>query len=249
MIKIFSLTRLLIDPLIAVFLSLWLISMPSFADDQVVTMSVGEKVSQEKQQKTLVQDQFVAVLADVTEQLSTGRSAYLNDPVAYYDFLVTSVVNHWDSASTSRALLGKQAFLELDQAQRSAMINAVEQTLIRYAYEGLENYSGQVFKVADVVVNVDVGRGWVQVVMESPLLPDINLDLLIKRNEQGHWRAVDVRVKGITYVKVKKYQYRNLLKEQGLNALVQSLADKNKAHFMVLCKNLMDPKQMGRKPC
>jgi phospholipid transport system substrate-binding protein len=242
-------TRTLIDASIAVFLSVWLISMPSVADDQVIKTPVVDKVLEEKQQKALVQDQFAALLANITEQLSTGQAVYLNDPVAYYDFLVTSVVNHWDSASTSRALLGKQAFLGLDQAQRNAMINAVEQTLIRYAYEGLENYSGQVFNVADVVVNANAGRGWVQVVMESPLLPDINLDLLIKRNPQGQWRAVDVRVKGITYVKIKKYQYRDLLKKQGFNALVQSLADKNQSHFMALCKNLMDPKQVGRKPC
>jgi ABC-type transporter MlaC component len=129
------------------------------------------------------------------------------------------------------------------------LVDSVDQTLIRYAFEGLESYGGQVFKVDDVVVNEEKGMGWVQVLMESPILPDINLDLVIKRNPKNEWHAVDVRVKGITYVKIKKYKYREIIEEQGFDALIDNLTTKNTNYFDDICAPLVNPKQKGRAPC
>jgi ABC-type transporter MlaC component len=158
-------------------------------------------------------------------------------------------VASWDSASTSRALVGKQHYTGFNDAQRLILVESVDQTLIRYAFEGLESYGGQVFKVDDVVVNEEKGMGWVQVLMESPILPDINLDLVIKRNLNSQWHAVDVRVKGITYVKIKKYKYREIIEEQGFDALIDNLTTKNTNYFDVICAPLVDSKQKGRAPC
>jgi ABC-type transporter MlaC component len=174
---------------------------------------------------------------------------YIDNPVAYYDFLMATVVASWDSSSTSRALVGKQYYEGFTDAQRAVLVDSVDQTLIRYAFEGLESYGGQVFKVDDVVVNEQKGMGWVQVLMESPILPDINLDLVIKRNLNNVWHAVDVRVKGITYVKIKKYKYREIIEEQGFDALIDNLTTKNTDYFDVICAPIVDPKQKGRAPC
>ena len=196
-----------------------------------------------------VHSQFGALFASVTEQLANRQQMYIDNPVAYYDFLMATVVASWDSASTSRALVGKQYYKGFTDAQRAVLVGSVDQTLIRYAFEGLESYGGQVFKVDDVLVNEQKGMGWVQVLMESPILPDINLDLVIKRNLNNQWHAVDVRVKGITYVKIKKYKYRETIEEQGFDALIDNLTTKNIDYFDVICAPIVDPKQKGRAPC
>ena len=196
-----------------------------------------------------VHSQFGALFASVTEQLANRQQMYIDNPVAYYDFLMATVVASWDSSSTSRALVGKQYYEGFTDAQRAVLVDSVDQTLIRYAFEGLESYGGQVFKVDDVVVNEQKGMGWVQVLMESPILPDINLDLVIKRNLNKQWHAVDVRVKGITYVKIKKYKYREIIEEQGFDALIDNLTTKNTNYFDDICAPLVDPKQKGRAPC
>jgi ABC-type transporter MlaC component len=174
---------------------------------------------------------------------------YLSNPVAYYDFLTSTVINLWDSASTTRALVGKSHYTKLSDQQRLSLIAAVDQTLIRYAFEGLESYGGQVFRVADVVVNEKRGMGWVQVLMESPIIPDINLDILIKRNDANAWQAVDIRVKGITYVAIKKHKYREILEEQGFNALMDNLTDKNTDFFKAVCAGANNPELEGSAPC
>lgn len=199
--------------------------------------------------KAIVHTQFDALFTSVTHQLTNSQKMYLSNPVAYYDFLTSTVINLWDSSSTTRALVGKSHYTKLSDQQRRSLITAVDKTLIRYAFEGLESYGGQAFRVADVVVNEKQGMGWVQVLMESPIIPDINLDILIKRTEANAWQAVDIRVKGITYVAIKKHKYREILEEQGFNALMDNLTDKNTDFFKAVCAGANNPELEGRAPC
>ena len=199
--------------------------------------------------KAIVHTQFDALFTSVSDQLTNNQEMYLSNPVAYYDFLTSTVINLWDSSSTTRALVGKSHYTKLSDQQRLSLITAVDKTLIRYAFEGLESYGGQVFRVADVVVNEKQGMGWVQVLMESPIIPDINLDILIKRTEANAWQAVDIRVKGITYVAIKKHKYREILEEQGFKALMDNLTDKNTDFFKAVCAGANNPELEGSAPC
>ena len=174
---------------------------------------------------------------------------YINNPVAYHEFLSSTVIELWDSSSTTRALIGKAHYSNLTKEQRLTLVENVDQTLIRYAFEGLESYGDQEFKVDDVVVNEEQGMGWVQVLMESPVLPDINLDILIKRISTDTWRAVDIRVKGITYVAIKKRKYREILEEQGFGALIDNLKNKNIEYFDAICAASGTSKELGKAPC
>ena len=217
-----------------------------------VAIELTHELPNPKDARQSVIDEFEKLFVSVTDQLSNTQDKYINDPIAYHAFLMSTVVELWDSSSTTRALLGKKHYESLTKEQRSALISAVDDTLIRYAFEGLESYSGQVFKVDDVVINEEKGMGWVQVLMVSPVIPDINLDLLIKRTPQGDWEAVDVRVKGITYVAIKKHGYREIFEEKGFDSLLVNLSDKNNEYFKVVCESVGMNKmsdQKGKAPC
>ena len=217
-----------------------------------VANEVADELPNPKDARQSVIDEFEQLFVSVTDQLSNRQDKYVNDPIAYHAFLMSTVVELWDSSSTTRALLGKKHYESLVKEQKSVLISAVDETLIRYAFEGLESYSGQVFKVDDVVINEEKGMGWVQVLMVSPVIPDINLDLLIKRTPQGNWRAVDVRVKGITYVTIKKHGYREIFEKKGFDSLLVNLSGKNKEYFRVVCESVGMNKmsdQKGKEPC
>ena len=217
-----------------------------------VASELADELTNAKDTKQSVTAEFEQLFVSVTDQLSNRQDKYVNDPIAYHAFLMSTVVELWDSSSTTRALLGKKHYESLAKEQRIELINAVDETLIRYAFEGLESYSGQVFKVDDVVINEEKGMGWVQVLMVSPVIPNINLDLLIKRTSQGDWKAVDVRVKGITYVAIKKHGYREIFEEKGFDSLLVSLSDKNDEYFKVVCESTVMNKmidQKGKEPC
>lgn len=186
-------------------------------------------------QQQLVRGTFEPLFAAITEQLSTRHSHYVDQPQAYSEFIDSRIKSAWDIDSTTSALVGKERFQKLDKAQQVALVAVVDRTLVRYAFEGLEHYGGQLFRVVDVAVKQQGTMGWVQVLMESPIIPDLNLDLLIKRTSSGGWTAVDIRFKGITYVSIKKHQFREIIEQQGVDALIITLEQKNDDFFNALC--------------
>jgi ABC-type transporter MlaC component len=194
----------------------------------------------------IVLESFDPLFKQVTLELSKNQQRYLADPVAYHQFVNRVVKPLWDSRSTSSALIGRASFERLDKADRLAFVEAVDNTLRRYAFEGLERYSGQLFRVVDVVVNQRASMGWVQVLMESSVIPDLHLDVLIKQASADHWKAVDVRFKGITYVAVKKHKFRKIIAEKGIQALITELQTKNSEYFTDICSSA---KIVGRPPC
>ena len=195
-----------------------------------------------------INNQFQPLFKIVTDELANNQALHLANPAVYAKFINTNVKPMWDVASTTSALIGKERFHALAFPQQRALVRAVDKTLVRYAFEGLEHYSGQRFEVVDTVISKQGNLGWVQVEMQSPIIPDLNLDLLIKRTDSGSWKAVDLRFKGITYVAVKKHQYREIIEEQGIQALIDTLIKKNDEFFSRICAQVA-PEQKVKPPC
>ena len=196
----------------------------------------------------VVEQQFTPLFSEVSVQLSTDKQRYLTDPMAFQEFIDLQLRPLWDMRSTARALVGPENFNAITEAQRQDLVDAVRHTMARYAFEGLEKYSGQQFHIVDVVINQRANMGWVQVLMESALIPDIVLDVLVKQAdpEQGTWQAVDIRFKGITYVSVKKHSFRETIEEQGIETLITDLKRKNRDYFADICSKTQSS---GRAPC
>lgn len=246
---IWNLKQGTVTVVLGLLLMLPMTSLSEEVEKTLVSNANTKPINEAVDGKARVWEQFEKLFGSVTEQLSNHQQMYINNPVAYHEFLSSTVVELWDSSSTTRALLGKAHYSNLSEEQRLTLVDTVDQTLIRYAFEGLESYGDQEFKVDDVVVNEDQGMGWVQVLMESPVLPDINLDILIKRNSADIWRAVDIRVKGVTYVAIKKRKYREILEEQGFSALINNLKNKNTEYFEAVCAASSTAKEQGKPPC
>ncbi len=194
----------------------------------------------------IVLQRFDPMFNQVSLELTKNKQHYLSDPVAYDDFVNRLLKPLWDTQSTSSALIGRQRFEKLSEADKAALVDAVDNTLRRYAFEGLERYSGQLFRVVDVVVNERASMGWVQILMESSLIPDLHIDVLIKQVAEDSWKAVDIRFKGITYVAVKKHKFRETIEEKGIGALISDLQAKNRKYFVDICTKA---NIVSRAPC
>ena len=179
--------------------------------------------------------QFEPIITSVSKQLLSQQEKFKKDPKAFQAFLDKHVRPYWDSSSTAKALIGSKSFNALTEKTQHKLVAAVDKTLVRYAFEGIGFYSGQKFHLVDVAISDSGKMGWVQMMMESQILPDLNLDFLVKRSNSGVWKAVDVRFKGITYVAVKKHQFKKILEKQGAGALITSLEEKNNNFFGELC--------------
>mgnify|MGYP007000152969 len=110
-------------------------------------------------------------------------------------------------------LIGKEIFNTLTFSQFKKLSRTLEVTLVRYAFESLSFYGEQKLNVIDIKLNEQQTLAWLKINMDSPRFPDIHLDLLLKRTFDSHWRGVDFRFKGITYVNLKKNSYRQDFKD------------------------------------
>ena len=187
--------------------------------------------------------QFEPIIASVSKQLLSQQEKFKKDSKSFQAFLDKYVRPYWDSSSTAKALIGSKSFNALTEKTQHKLVAAVDKTLVRYAFEGIGFYSGQKFQLVDVAISDSGKMGWVQMMMESQILPDLNLDFLVKRNNAGVWKAVDVRFKGITYVAVKKHQFKKILEKQGAGELIASLEEKNNKFFGELCASNTVDKQ------
>jgi ABC-type transporter MlaC component len=185
--------------------------------------------------KATLFQQYQPIVNAVSKQLTVNHQIYKKDPNAFQQFLDKYIRLHWNARSTAKALLGAENFKSLNKHSRQLFEVAVETTLLRYAFEGISLYSSQQFQLVDVAISDSGNMGWVQIVMSSKIIPDLNLDVLVKRNLQGIWKAVDVRFKGITYVSVKKHEFQKILNKQGIDFLIASLNEKNNTFFGELC--------------
>ena len=181
-----------------------------------------------------LQSQFQPIVEAISKTLMADFERYTAEPQSFHAFLDQNVRPFWDPSSTAKALVGGANFKALNASTQARLTDAVERTLVRYAFEGITFYNGQKFELVDVAISDSGKMGWVQVVMRSQILPDLNLDILVKRSNTGIWKAVDVRFKGITYVAVKKHGFQKIMQKQGVDALIVSLNGKNNAFFDAL---------------
>lgn len=185
--------------------------------------------------KSSLRLQYEPIIASVSHQLLSQYEQFKKDPKAFQAFLDQFVRPYWNASSTASALIGNTEFKSLSEKTKGDLVQAVDTTLMRYAFEGIAFYSGQKFQLIDVALSDSGKMGWVQVLIKSKVLPDLNLDILVKRNNKGKWQAVDVSFQGITYVAVKKYLFKNILEKQGVGALIANLNEKNNQFFGEPC--------------
>jgi ABC-type transporter MlaC component len=191
----------------------------------------GWSGEQTRDAKGEVRSQYKPILKLVNQNFPANQAAFDSDKRLLAEFIEQHVREYWDASSTTRALIGKEAFQSLTQEQKGSLVKAVDQTLVRYAIETYRFYNGHHFHLNDIFLSRSGKMGWLKILMESPRLPDLNLEILIKRNQQGDWKAVDVRFMGITYVAIKKHQYRRLFKKRGVEGLIDNLNAKNRTFF------------------
>ena len=185
----------------------------------------------------------------VTSDLLANHKIYVEFPNEYWNFLADTFLDNWDFDATTRALIGNEIFNSISLPQFKKLSKTLEVTLIRYAFESLSFYGKQKLNVIDIKVNEQQNLAWLKIYMDSPRFPDIHLDLLLKRTDDGQWKGADFRFKGITYVNLKKNSYRQDFKDFKFEGLLKKLGDKNKMFFKDLCQSDVNHTDPKKPPC
>lgn len=180
---------------------------------------------------------FEQVIQQIDQRLLQQQAQFKVDPVKLESFVNHQILPQWDSQRTLMYLIGKKLWQQLTPEDIAALELRFQQTIQRYVREGMGIYDGQRVKTLRVQLNAKGSRGLLTLRLEPIYLPAFNIQFKIAplvgtkvpqgEGQAARWKLYDILIEGISYIKLKKNEYRQIIQNQGFNALLKMLDDKN----------------------
>jgi len=169
---------------------------------------------------------FQHKLDTINSFMQENHEKALQNPSTLMTFVDSDLLTVWSAKNTIRAMLGAKRWSQLNPEQEAQLIRAYEQTMRRYLYEVMSQYQGQIARVDSIRLNGKQNKGWLTVVLDSPSLPDLSIDLKIYK-ENDSWTIYDFSFQGISFVKMKQNYFQTTFDQKGLEGVLADLNDKN----------------------
>ena len=169
---------------------------------------------------------FDQVITHIDTTLLAKHQEFKKDNNQLAQFVDTNILSVWNVELTLKQLIGSKHWKTFNQSEIQALIDRFNQTLHRYVREGMAFYDGQRVKLVTVKLNDKNTRGLVTIRLEPIYLPAFNVSFKIA-HKNNDWQLYDVLVEGISYVKLKKNEYRQIISQNGVEGLLAYLDQKN----------------------
>ncbi|MBA1146093.1 ABC transporter substrate-binding protein [Ectothiorhodospiraceae bacterium WFHF3C12] len=170
-----------------------------------------------------------ALVEETTEQvlelLEERQAEIEQDPGIVFEIVREVVLPHFDFPLISRFVLGRH-WREASPEQRERFMEEFRTLLIRTYGTSLAEYSGQEVEYLPMKADPESGRVVVRTEIQQAQGPAIPIAYRLHRTDEG-WKVFDVIVEGASYVQTYRSEYGSLIASRGLDALIESLAEKN----------------------
>jgi ABC-type transporter MlaC component len=180
---------------------------------------------------------YRALLNEFSAELAERQELYKQDPDAYWLMVQRVVVPLWSRLASLEGLATLEKVSALNHHQRHRLNTVLDQTVQRYAFEILDNFSGQQFVLNHVsfeasrpnLAVLDITAVWNN-------FPDLDIELMLV-DEGDAWRFYNIRYGWFSYIGAKQWSYRRGLSPSRFDDFIATLAKKNQRYFTDLCRN------------
>jgi len=200
------------------FFLLWIIVFPHSINATSLYIA-GSEVPEPVQ---IVESQTKLLL----DELSNRKTEFDNNPQALIYFARHVALSHWDLHKTSRLMLGKHWKLA-DTSQQARFEEEFLRTLLRYVVRAYGFYDDSLVKILSYDWQPQRKGGWVRSVIRLPAGLKVSVDYRMIQDNKKKWKMVDVRVEGISLVSSKRNEYREMIRQNGLEELLKTMFEKN----------------------
>ncbi|NNJ72010.1 MAG: ABC transporter substrate-binding protein [Enterobacterales bacterium] len=160
-------------------------------------------------------------------QLNERRTEFTETPSRLIDYAKGFALTHWDIKRTSRLILGPY-WRKANAEQRQAFQDEYLKTLLRYVIRAYGYYDDSLLEVVAYDWKPLRTGGWVLSKIRIPAGVTVAVDYrMILDKNTNQWRLIDVRAEGISLVNVKRTEYRQVAKRDGIDGLLTLMSDKN----------------------
>jgi ABC-type transporter MlaC component len=150
------------------------------------------------------------------------------EPDNVRNYAQSTVLPHINLEQMAIGLCGRSQWAAWSKQEQSELLNALHNTLVRYVLEAGSTYKKQQLSVVSEEATSSRERV-VRITISDEYFPAVSVDLFVQ-SSKGQWRAHDFAVAGISYVKMKRAQYKTVLAFGGLAALLDHLNGKNQTY-------------------
>jgi phospholipid transport system substrate-binding protein len=167
------------------------------------------------------------VAQETVDLIKADPKLQAGDPARVREVIETRLLPHFDFARMTQLAMGRNWQLASPEQQKR-LIDEFRTLLVRTYSNALTQYRDEVIQVkpsrpesgaADIVVRTEVVRQG-----RAP----VQIDYGMARTPEG-WKAYDVIVGGVSLVTNYRDEFNELVKSGGVDGLIRSLADKNRA--------------------
>ncbi|CAH0532507.1 Intermembrane phospholipid transport system binding protein MlaC [Vibrio stylophorae] len=168
-------------------------------------------------------------LIDEVAQITFARLKAEQPNIAKNPEILRTIVNeellpYVNARYAAYKVLGNQQLKKSTKDQRDAFVVAFEDYMIASYAQVMTKYSDQTVKVeAAQPVPADRKIVTVRVDLIEGSHPPLRIDFKLRKNKDGTWQAFDMVAEGISMVQTKQSEWRDPLKNKGIEAVTQEL--------------------------
>ncbi len=202
---------------IALIIVIGFIAMPLlWANDSSKSMLAAES-------KLWLETEINQLLDDVDSKHEKFDSNELN----LKNYLIENALIYWDTAKMAKGLAGSHWY-KSEKTQKTQLENEWKRTILRYYLRAYSDYYQQQRLSLNEYFNCPGNnRCWLRTQVEISGKKLVELDFYVRKTKKRGWQLIDLRVAGVSLFKHKQAEFRQLLNENGINAVIQSLKKKN----------------------
>ena len=153
--------------------------------------------------------------------LDKERAAYRRDPARVGALVDKYLLPHFDTQTAARVVLG-QYWRSATPEQRQRFIDAFYHSLLRNYGNALVDFTADRLRIFPARVEPDSTTATVRTEVKRSNGDRVAVDYSMRNTPEG-WKAWDVVIDGISYVKSYREDFGAQIEQQGIDAVIKRL--------------------------
>ncbi len=155
------------------------------------------------------------------KELDANRAMYKKDPAKVSELVDKYLLPHFDVDTAARAVLGLH-WRSASPEQRKRFVDAFYHSLLTNYGNALVDFTSDKLKIYPTNVDGNADRATVRTEIKRDNGDRVSVNYQMRKTQQG-WKAIDVVIDGISYVKSYHDDFGAQIDQQGLDAVISRL--------------------------
>jgi phospholipid transport system substrate-binding protein len=171
------------------------------------------------------QELMQKVSQDLLHELDANRAAYTKDPTKLRALADKHLLPHFDVDYAARLVLGKHWRTATD-AQKKRFIDAFYQSLMRNYGDAIAEFTADRLTLLPFKGDLASGAATVRSEVKRSNGTPVPVNYTMRATPQG-WKAWDITIEGISYVKNYRTDFGAEIEQKGIDAVILRLEAQN----------------------